>query len=110
MDAGAAIEARNNVGATPLTLAAAKSTRPEIVSLLLAKGAEINAKSNGGLTPLMHAARESSSPEIVSLLLDAGADALAKSKEGKKAIDYAQINRNLKGTAAYKDLLQRTWE
>ena len=49
--------------------AAAASSTPEIVQLLLEKGAEVNARDTAGWTPLMFAA----SAEIKQLLIDAGA-------------------------------------
>jgi len=85
-------------------VAAAFSKSPEIVTLLLEKGAEIEARDERGMTPLMHAARSSKTPEIVTLLLGKGADPLAKDREGKKAIYYAKLNDQLKGTPAFQEL------
>ncbi|MGA1203859.1 MAG: ankyrin repeat domain-containing protein, partial [Planctomycetota bacterium] len=73
VEAGAAIDARDNDGWTPLMLAAANSTTPEIVQLLLDKGAAIDARDLLDKTPLMLAADHSTTPEIVQLLLDKGA-------------------------------------
>ena len=91
-------------------LAAAASSTPEIVQLLLDKGGELEARNTIGWTPLMFAARYSSTPEIVQLLLEKGADALAKDEEGKKAIDHAQENEKLKGTPAYWKLHNKSFE
>lgn len=40
VEAGAAVDARRNTGSTPLMFAAANSTTPEIVQLLLDQGAD----------------------------------------------------------------------
>jgi ankyrin repeat protein len=53
--AGAEIEARDNLGQTPLIIAAGFTTTPEIISLLLAKGADPLAKDNAGHPVLAHA-------------------------------------------------------
>jgi ankyrin repeat protein len=76
----------------------------------LEQGAEVNARDNGGWTPLMIAANYSSTPEIVTLLLEKGADALAKDEDGKKAIDYAKENDQLKDTKAYWKLHDQSFE
>ena len=48
VEAGAAVDARSNNGWTPLMLAAANSTTPEIVQLLLDKGANALLKNEAG--------------------------------------------------------------
>lgn len=48
VEAGAAVDARSNNGSTPLMLAAALSTTPEIVQLLLDKGANALLKNEAG--------------------------------------------------------------
>ena len=48
VEAGAAVDARSNNGSTPLMFAAANSTTPEIVQLLLDKGANALLKNWAG--------------------------------------------------------------
>ena len=110
IDQGAQIEARDQIGTTPLMIAAQLSSTPEIVQLLLDNKAQIEARNKDGLTPLMFAASNSSTPEIVQLLIDKGANALAKCKTGKKAIDYAKENEKLVGTQAYWNLHNKSFE
>ena len=98
------------IGNTPIMYAAMFSSTPEIVQLLLEHGAEIDARDNNGWTPLMLAAGFSSTPEIVQLLLDQGGDALAKDSDGNKAIDHAKENTALKGTPAYWNLHDQSFE
>lgn len=54
LDQGAAVDARDALGRTPLLLAVAQN-RPAMVRLLLARGADPNAADNAGLTPLQQA-------------------------------------------------------
>ena len=61
--------------------AAAFSSTPEIVALLIEKGAEVNAKAPMA-GPRCAAAAFSSTPEIVALLIEKGAEVNAKSTSG----------------------------
>jgi ankyrin repeat protein len=45
-------------------------------------------------------------PETLSMLLKAGANGRLKSDEGKTAFDYAQQDEDLKGSDAYRQLLE----
>ena len=54
----------------------------------------------------MHKTREDSNLRVITTLLKAGADGKALSNEGKTAFDYAQDNESLKGTDAYRQLLE----
>jgi ankyrin repeat protein len=58
------------------------------------------------MTPLMLAAEFNTNPRVLGLLLDAGADAEAKNRGGKKALDLAAGNENVRGSDAYL-VLQR---
>ena len=66
LNQGAAIDARDEAGRTPLMLAVTQG-QLEIVRLLLARGADPNAADNAGHTPLQQA-RQQNSPEITALL------------------------------------------
>src|SRR5712671_4173709 len=71
--AGAALEARDRLGAMPLAYAA-RSGHIALVDLLLEKGATIDARNLAGSTAL-YAAAENDRFAVVRRLLDKGADA-----------------------------------
>jgi hypothetical protein len=71
LDQGAAVDARDEAGRTPLLLAVARG-RLEVVRLLLARGADPNAADNAGRTPLQQA-REKNLQDVAALLERAGA-------------------------------------
>ena len=64
----------------------------------------INVRGEYGETALMVAARFNSNPEAISVLLENDADVNVRDEDGKRAIDYASENENLKGTNAYEEL------
>ncbi len=71
LDQGAAIDARDQAGRTPLMLAVTQD-RLEIVRLLLARGADPNAADNAGNTPLQQATKRNLQ-DVVELLEQSGA-------------------------------------
>lgn len=77
---GAAIDARDDKGWTPLFVVAERG-RPEIVRLLLEHGADVNARDRWGRTALFEAATWHK-PQCVRLLLDHGADVHVRDKSG----------------------------
>ena len=101
---GANVNAREELGWTPLMFAAFDNADPEIISVLFRNGADMNAKSASGITALMAAARFNANPEIITILLKNGADAQVKDDKGRKAIDHASENIYVKGTKAYREL------
>lgn len=108
LEAGADIEARDESGWTVLMYAAESNENPEVISVLLEAGASIEARANGW-TALMHAAGFNENPKVIHVLLEAGADAKARSIEGKRAIDYAEENEDIKGTEAYWKLYSASY-
>lgn len=116
LDRGAAVDARDRQGNTPLHLAALHADAAALqlllergadvratnaagatalmravgdrrkVEILLAHGAEVNAASVSGNTPLMLAARVAASRETVRLLLARGADVRATNRFGATAL------------------------
>jgi ankyrin repeat protein len=81
------VNSRNELGSTPLHIAAANAT-PDIASLLLDQGAAVNARDNNGAAPL-HIAAFSGHKTNVELLLARGANVHARDNSGKTARDYA---------------------
>jgi ankyrin repeat protein/uncharacterized protein YgiM (DUF1202 family) len=108
LGAGADVNARAEDGSTALMEAAKNNRNPDVVLALLKAGADLKARNKDGVTVLMYAARENRNPEVISILLKAGADPKAKDSKGKTAFDYAQDNRALKGTDAYRQLQKAT--
>ena len=82
LNRGTDIEARGNLGWTPLHIAAGFNTEPAVIALLLDRGADIAAKGDFGWTPLHAAAGNNSEPAVVLLLLDRSADIEAKDNDG----------------------------
>lgn len=99
---GVAVNAQDKAGCTALHFAARKNPDPEVIEVLLNAGAEVNAQDKyGDWTPLHFATKENPNPKIIEVLLNAGAQAWTPDKAGKTPWDYAQYNKNLKGSEAY---------
>lgn len=96
--------AKNELGSTPLHIAAANST-PGMVKLLIEKGAAINARDNNGITPL-HIAAFSGHKDNLNFLIAKGADVHARDNKGKTALDYADelLNREISAILVMKML------
>ena len=77
------VNAKDNIGMTPLHSAASRGHK-EIVELLIAAGADFNAKG------LLHDATRNGRKEIVKLLIAEGADVNAKSFFDETPLDYAK--------------------
>ena len=87
MDAGADVHAKDEYGATPLSVAVANGDK-EIVELLIANGADVNAKTNLGRAPLHEAA--GGRKDVAELLIAEGADVNAKAEDGETPLDWAE--------------------
>ena len=94
------INARTELGSTPLHLAAT-NTNPEVAKLLVAKGANVNARDNNSATPL-HLAAYTGKKEIVEFLLSKGADAYAKDFRNETPRDkaYLSLSHEIQGILA----------
>ncbi len=92
LDAGADVNAANDLGVTPLW-AAAENGRAPMVRRLLAAGADPNVPLLSGETPLMTAARVGAA-EVAGLLLAAGADADAAGARSQTALMWAVAQRH----------------
>ncbi len=88
LKAGAGVNARGELGTTPLMHAAAYAPI-ESLRVLLEAGADANAASDAGFTPLMWAA---SDPAKLKLLLAHKADVRARSRDGNTALILARQN------------------
>ena len=82
------VNAKNNIGETPLAKASLSWSRSakEIVELLISKGADVNAKDDGGWTPLDLARHN---PETADLLC----------KHGGKTGEAVSVTRKIYNSA-----------
>jgi uncharacterized protein len=87
LDQGASVDARDRLGARPLSHAA-RSGHLEMLDLLLARGAPIDARDLNGATALYYAAERGHGP-IVQRLIERGADVKLTGKSGVSPIAAA---------------------
>ena len=80
---GADVNARSEIGWTPLHRAAANNQNSEVIEVLLRAGADVNARDKNGRTPLHGAAEGNQNPEVIEVLVRAGADVNARSETGR---------------------------
>jgi ankyrin repeat protein len=99
VDAGADVNAGNDMGHTPLHLAA----NVDAVRVLVTAGADVNARSLDGSTPLHLAVEEPGRVGVVEALLAAGAEVGAVNARGRTPLDIAVA----RGENAKITLLQR---
>jgi uncharacterized protein len=92
LDQGASLDARDRLGARPLSHAA-KSGHLQMVDLLLARGAPIDARNLAGATALYFAA-EGSHISIVQRLIERGADLKLVGRSGISPIAAAAYAGN----------------
>jgi len=110
LKAGAEVNAKDTkYGMTPLLWAAWYNENLEVLTTLLKAGADVNAQDVLGTTALMDAAAYNQNPKVITTLLKAGANAKEKDNDEETAFDYAQSNRKLKGTDAYRQLEEKSW-
>jgi ankyrin repeat protein len=101
IDAGAVVDARTNLGCTPLHLAAGFGHKAAAAALL-DRGASVTATDNAGWTPLHHAGRGGRTA-LFGMLLDAGADREARSVGQQTPLHCACMSRSCK---AVEELLR----
>jgi uncharacterized protein len=87
LDRGASLDARDRLGARPLSRAA-RSGHLEMVDLLLQRGAPIDARDLTGATAL-YVAAERGQAAVVQRLIDKGADADLKGQSGTSPVAVA---------------------
>jgi hypothetical protein len=100
LDNGAALEAKDNSGMTPLHICTLRG-HIHVAELLLENGADVNAKDNSGMTPL-HFATSKGHSALAALLLASGAHVNAKATDGSLPTDAAIRS----GTGRMKKLLR----
>jgi ankyrin repeat protein len=79
---------------TPVSAAAGKSARPDMITMLVSLGADVNKRVHNGETAAMIAAQYNQTPGIIEALKVAGADMAARNNQGETALDIARLNRN----------------
>jgi uncharacterized protein len=92
LDDGASVEARDRLGAKPLSHAA-RSGHLEMVDLLLARGTPIDARNLAGATALYFAA-EAGHPSIAQRLIERGADVKLTGRSGISPVAAAAYAGN----------------
>ena len=93
LEHGVSVNVRNNMGQTPLHLAASKNRLTVVKTLTEADGVDINITDNAGNTPL-YTAVESGRHYAAAILISAGACADILNKEGIAAIHKAACFRD----------------
>ena len=96
VDHGADVNARGELGKTPLHLAVERTGDDHIIKFLFKKGAEVNGKDEKGRTPLHYAIIQTyfGYVEVLELLLNHGALVDAADEDGSTPMDLA-IERQL---------------
>jgi ankyrin repeat protein len=89
LDAGADVNNRDNLGGTPLHVAAVLGYT-QAAELLIMRGAKIDAEDVRGLRPV-HAAAWSDNNETLELLISKGADINARDKDGVTPLHAAAL-------------------
>lgn len=95
---GADVNAKDDEGLSPLSLAVSKEHSTDIIEKLIAAGADIEAADIQGLSPLMLAAASADSvppkdqAEYIKILINAGADLTKAGPGGVTPLTLAAIN------------------
>ena len=104
---GADVNARNQVGTTPLMYAMLQD-KLFIPKLLIAGGADVNATDQWGRTALMVAAFEGKT-KFIKLLIAAGAEAEVRDQFGKKALNYAIDAEQKEAAKILREEMYKKW-
>ncbi len=105
LDRGADLNARDELGRTPLMYAADAGT-PEAVKLLLDRGADVTRRDDSRATVLFHAAESeaATAPEIIRMLVDAGAAVNARGERNETPLMAAVRAHNLENVRTLLEL------
>ena len=118
VDQGADVNAKDNMGRTPLHDKAAYDADFDMMKCLVENGADVNAKTDKNATPLHFAADNGyhSSIHFLGLLIENGADVNVKTSDGRIPLDVAfteekkEILRNAGGKRAAELMLENRRE
>lgn len=88
LDKGANVNAKDNLGNTPLICAIETSNAPEACDFLIKHHADVNLQNKRRRFPLYNAAAKGDQA-VCKLLLEAGANRNKKSRNGETAADVA---------------------
>lgn len=89
LERGVDLNAQDNLGRTPLHLAAAQAQGHVLTRLLLSRGATVDLRDEQGMTPLLSAA-----PASIKLLADKGANLSAQDTGGNSALHWAAYRKS----------------
>lgn len=89
VERGADVNAKDDVGQTPLMMAATQRGSEKLIEQLVFQGADIRARDKNGMTALMHAAGKGE-VQNAEQLLQLGVDPDIKDNSGKTLADYAK--------------------
>jgi ankyrin repeat protein len=103
---GANVNARDNLGDTPLCKAATHNNC-EVAQILIEAGADIDAPTAGGRRPL-HIAADWGHSEIAKLLIEHGAEINAKDNHGNTPLHESASNELHPGTTDVTELLLKS--
>ncbi|KAK7460088.1 hypothetical protein Landi51_00337 [Colletotrichum acutatum] len=88
IDNGANIEAKDDLGLTPLlvsVMASASVQQSAVVRVLLQAGSNINCRDNDGSTPIAEACKHGD-PSVISALMSRGSDVLVRDRRGRNVL------------------------
>ena len=95
LDSGANVNAKDNLGKTPVMIISPKEKSQEIYKLLISYRADLNEKDMFGDTVLHNAIMVNSDAETVSILTNNGADINTRNKEGVTPLHIAVQKDNV---------------